>query len=57
MATSNFESAAATLEVNQAAYVSALRGDRVDLPMAASDITEYPVDLLAKRNPPTAPTH
>jgi hypothetical protein len=32
-------------------YISALRGDRVDLPLdaAAVAINEYPVELLARR--------
>jgi predicted dehydrogenase len=44
-----WESALRTLEVNQAAYVSAIRGDRVDLPLQADEIAEYPVDVLARR--------
>lgn len=43
------ESALRTLEVNQATYVSAIRGDRVDLPLRADEIGEYPVDVLARR--------
>jgi predicted dehydrogenase len=46
------ENALKTLEVNYAAYISALRGDRVDLPLdaAALAINEYPVELLARRS-------
>ena len=45
------DNALKTLEVNQAAYISALRGDRVDLPFdaVAVAINEYPVELLAWR--------
>lgn len=45
------DNALKTLEVNQAAYISALRGDRVDLPLdaAAVAIDEYPVELIARR--------
>lgn len=45
------DNALKTLEVNHAAYISALRGDRVDLPLdaAALAINEYPVELLARR--------
>ena len=44
------DNALKTLEVNQAAYISALRGDRVDLPLdeAALAINEYPVEFLAR---------
>jgi predicted dehydrogenase len=45
------DNALQTMEVNHAAYISALRGDRVDLPLdaAALAINEYPVELLARR--------
>lgn len=45
------ENALKTMEVNYAAYISALRGDRVDLPMDAEALAlaEYPVELLARR--------
>ena len=47
-----FENAVQTLCVNQAAYISAIRGDRIDLPLdtAALQINEYPVEILAQRN-------
>jgi predicted dehydrogenase len=40
-----------TAEINLAAYLSALRGDRVDLPFAGSDAdyATWPVDALAAR--------
>lgn len=43
-----FTNALATLEVNHAAYASALLGDRIDLPITgkALDITRYPVDEI-----------
>jgi len=39
-------------ELNLAAYVSAIRGDRVDLPLSGDDlkINEWPVEVLARRN-------
>lgn len=40
-------------ELNLACYVSAIRGDRVDLPLRAADlhdIDRWPVELLAQRN-------
>ncbi|HRA66365.1 MAG TPA: hypothetical protein PL187_10115, partial [Caldilinea sp.] len=36
-------------ELNLAAYVSALRGDRVDLPLV-DDLAEWPVEAMARRN-------
>jgi predicted dehydrogenase len=47
-----FESAVQTLAVNQAAYISAILRDRVDLPLAgeALQINQYPVELLAGKN-------
>jgi predicted dehydrogenase len=39
-------------ELNLACYLSAIRGDRIDLPLAGqdtSDITEWPVEILARR--------
>lgn len=39
---------ARTAEVNLAAYLSALRGDRIDLPLA-DDLNEWPVDVIARR--------
>ena len=44
------ESAIQTLVLNQAAYISAIRGDRVDLPLdpEALRINEYPVEILAR---------
>jgi hypothetical protein len=38
-------------ELNLAAYLSALRGDRIDLPLADADlqVNEWPVELLARR--------
>lgn len=40
-----------TLEVNYAAYLSAWKGDRVDLPLVGDlrNVSEYPVELLARR--------
>ncbi len=45
------DNALKTMEVNHAAYISAIRGDRIDLPLdaAASAINEYPVEILARR--------
>ncbi len=45
------DNALQTMEVNHAAYLSALRGDRVDLPLDAEalKVNEYPVELLARR--------
>ncbi|MCL4826218.1 MAG: Gfo/Idh/MocA family oxidoreductase [Caldilinea sp.] len=37
-----------TSELNLAAYMSALRGDRIDLPLV-SDVSEWPVEVLARR--------
>ena len=39
-------------EIAFAAYLSALRGDRVELPLRGEDlkINEWPVDILARRN-------
>lgn len=36
-------------ELNLAAYMSALRGDRVDLPLV-DDLAEWPVEVLARRS-------
>lgn len=43
---------AQSAELNLAAYISALRGDRIDLPLsgAAAAIDQWPVELLAQRN-------
>jgi hypothetical protein len=38
-----------TSELNLAAYLSALRGDRIDLPLV-DGLAEWPVDAMAKRN-------
>jgi predicted dehydrogenase len=38
-----------TSELNLAAYISALRGDRIDLPLA-DDLAEWPIDAIVKRN-------
>lgn len=45
-------SMAQSAELNLAAYISALRGDRIDLPLsgAAAAIDQWPVELLAQRN-------
>ncbi len=45
------DNALKTFEVNQAAYISSIRGDRVDLPFdaAAVAINDYPVEILARR--------
>jgi predicted dehydrogenase len=43
-------SALKSSELNLAAYVSALRGDRVDLPLV-DDLAEWPVEVMARRNP------
>ncbi len=39
-------------ELNLAAYLSAVKGDRIDLPLAKDDLTlaEWPVELLARRH-------
>jgi hypothetical protein len=39
-------------ELNLAAYVSAVKGDRVDLPFKTEDlkIAEWPVEIVARRN-------
>lgn len=47
--TNAMEQAMASQEIAFAAYLSALRGDRVDLPLQADEVTEYPVELLARR--------
>ncbi len=46
----SMENALKTMEVNYAAYISALRGDRVDLPLDddAMALNEYPVERLAR---------
>jgi len=41
-----------TSELNHAAYVSALRGDRVDLPLVCN-LDRWPVDLLAETPKPS----
>ena len=40
-----------TSELNLAAYLSAVQGDRIDLPLAGEDlkISEWPVEILARR--------
>lgn len=38
-----------TSELNLAAYISAVRGDRVDLPLR-DELAEWPVEILARRN-------
>lgn len=43
-----FSNAAKSAELSLAAYVSMIRGDRVDLPLVDS-LDEWPVDLLARR--------
>ena len=43
-----FASAIKSCELNLAAYVSALRGDRVDLPLVDGTV-DYPVELLVRR--------
>lgn len=40
--------AARSAEVNLAAYLSALKGDRIDLPLR-DDLNEWPVDAIAKK--------
>lgn len=45
---SGLPNAARSAELNLAAYVSMIRGDRVDLPLVDS-LQEWPVDLLARR--------
>jgi len=40
--------AARTAEVNLAAYLSALKGDRIDLPLR-DELNEWPVDAIAKK--------
>lgn len=47
-----FTSMAKSAELNLAAYISAVRGDRVDLPLTGADeqFNEWPVELLARRN-------
>lgn len=44
--------AADSAELNLAAYLSAVRGDRVDLPLVGADLqmNEWPVEVLARRN-------
>ncbi len=39
------------MEVNLAAYLSAVRGDRIDLPLDAEAMAldEWPVEILARR--------
>jgi predicted dehydrogenase len=37
-----------TAELNLAAYISAVRGDRIDLPLT-DDLNEWPVEVLARR--------
>ncbi|CAN5544347.1 Gfo/Idh/MocA family oxidoreductase [soil metagenome] len=44
-----FTSAARSAELNLAAYISMIRGDRVDLPLV-DPLDEWPVDLLARRS-------
>lgn len=46
-----FENAVQSFAVNQAAYISAIRGDRIDLPLdtEALQVNEYPVEILARR--------
>lgn len=46
-----FTSMAKSAELNLAAYISAVRGDRVDLPLKDADeqIDEWPVEVLARR--------
>lgn len=43
-----FTSAVRSCELNLAAYVSAIRGDRIDLPLVDGTV-DYPVELLARR--------
>jgi predicted dehydrogenase len=47
--TVSMNQAMASQEIAFGAYLSALRGDRMDLPLQADDVTEYPVELLARR--------
>ena len=42
------EHVAASSELNLAAYLSAVRGDRVDFPVS-DDVDEWPVEELARR--------
>jgi predicted dehydrogenase len=50
-ARSSLESGLRTLEVNHGAYLSALKGDRVDLPLAGEllQVDRWPVDVIAGR--------
>jgi UDP-N-acetylglucosamine 3-dehydrogenase len=43
-----FSTSGKTAELNLAAYVSAVRGDRVDLPLS-DPLNEWPVEILARR--------
>ncbi|MBU3666672.1 MAG: Gfo/Idh/MocA family oxidoreductase [Chthoniobacterales bacterium] len=43
-----------TAELNLAAYSSALRGDRIDLPLTDFSAAEWPLEEIARRNPATA---
>jgi predicted dehydrogenase len=48
-----FSRTAGSAELNLAAYLSALRGDRIDLPLDASQFTDvecFPVDLISRRS-------
>jgi hypothetical protein len=40
-----------TSELNLAAYLSAVQGDRIDLPLDYT-LTEWPVEVLARRKLP-----
>lgn len=46
-------SMAKSAELNLAAYISAVRGDRIDLPLTGMDarINEWPLEILARRGP------
>jgi predicted dehydrogenase len=49
-----FSHTAASAELNLAAYVSAIRGDRIDLPLvpgACDDIDAFPIDVLKRTRP------
>jgi len=38
-----------TAELNLACYLSAIKGDRIDLPLVDFEVAEWPVELLARR--------
>lgn len=48
----SFRRCAPSAEINLGAYLSAVKGDRVDLPMAGADLAydRWPLDELAERN-------